>query len=146
MSNIVSVIHPSTLYSRNCSYEGDWSTWDDPRLATRVQFLHQNKDFATFHAAPLILHFYCLLLCVLYLLNSGASSLSTLQENKQKCFLLLEFGTRYLGLERIYTNVRTCTHTYIHIYIYSTIFLSCFFKLQDYRNTEKSLRLRTLST
>lgn len=133
MSNIVSVIHPSILHSRNCSYEGGWSTWDDPSLATRSQFLNQKKDFATFHPAPLILHFYYLLLCVLYLLNSGASSLSIPQENKQKGFLLLEFGTRYLGLERIYTNVRTCMHTYTHIYIYSTIFLSCFL---SYRSTE----------
>lgn len=76
--------------------------------------------------------FYYLLLSILHLLNSGASSLSTPQENKQKYFLLLESGTICLGLERIYTNVHRCTHT--HTFLYTAQgFLSCFL---DYRSTE----------
>ena len=43
ISNII--IHPRIPYIRNCSYEGDWSTWDNPSLATVSQFLNQKKRF-----------------------------------------------------------------------------------------------------
>lgn len=118
------VIPPSALYIRNCSYEGDWSTWDDSRWAAKSQILNPKR----FHPAPLLLHCYYLPLSILHLLNSGTCSFPCHRKTSRNASYgqnLAQDPEVWKGFIQMYAHARTHAHRHTHFYIQHHFF-SCF--------------------
>lgn len=136
MSNVVSVIHPSVLHIRNCSCEGKSSTWDDPSLATRFQFLNEKKWF--YYIPSSSINTAVLLSPFMHLIPSKFRCFQSFHTTGKQAEMLLIARIWHKILwsgKDLYkcTHMLIHTHTYTHIYNVQYHFLSCFL---DYRSTE----------